>query len=72
MTTNTPEKKKTPSEIVNDFLTSKGYALQVMMQPQKIRRMDDGGFVIDAPVTQINVVEKEVKEKEAPNHIETA
>ncbi len=42
----------TPKEIkeVQDFLRKKNIDIQINVQRQNIRRMEDGGFVIDPPI----------------------
>jgi len=41
----------TPKELkeVTDFLKKKNVDLQIMHSPQAVRRMEDGGLVIDPP-----------------------
>ena len=50
MTTTKPQ-ELTPKELkeVTDFLKKKNIDLQIVHSPQLVRRMEDGGFVIDPP-----------------------
>jgi len=42
----------TPVEIkeIQDFLKKKGVDIEIRFSPPKIRRMEDGGLVVDPPV----------------------
>ena len=48
----------TPQELkrVQDFLKKESIDVQIRFNPQRIRRMEDGGFVIDPPQFQTGFV----------------
>ena len=48
----------TPKEIkeIQDFLKSKGVDIQIRFSPQRVRRIDDGSLIIDAPQFQTSFV----------------
>ena len=48
----------TPEELkeAQDFLKEKQLDIQIQIIPQKVRRMEDGGIVIDAPTFNTKMI----------------
>jgi hypothetical protein len=61
----------TPKELkeIQDFLKKKQVDIQIRYAPQKIRRIDDGSLIIDAPIFQTSFVKvkPEVESKKNGN-----
>jgi len=65
MAENTAGGVLTPKETqeIQDFFKKKNIDIQANLQPQKIRRMEDGGMVIDPPVFTLQFVRIQNQEK---------
>lgn len=60
-----------PEELkeIQDFLKKKNVDIQIRYAPQKVRRMEDGGLVIDPPKFQTGFVKVESKETNGESDI---
>ena len=57
---NISQTQLSPEELkeVQDFLKSKNVDIQFNVSPQKVRRMEDGGLVIDPPAFTAQLIKK--------------
>ena len=57
---------------VQDFLKEKSVDVQIRFAPQLVRRMEDGGLVIDSPHFEVHFVRVVKKESNGESKLETA
>ena len=74
MAENTAPQNLTPEELkeIQEFFKEKKLDIQVTFSQQKVRRLDDGGILIDPPAFQTRIVKmKPVKIPEGNGKLES-
>lgn len=65
MADNTAPTPLTPEELkeIQDFLKERNVDIEIRLIPQQVRRMEDGGLVIDPPKFQTQFIKLNVEEE---------